>query len=56
MAWPAAAYVYLTWAYALARAREQATQRGQRVYVRRAKIEGRWMWITSWDRRPKEEQ
>lgn len=51
--WPAMSYVYGTWAYALERAREHATERNQRVWLYRAEVNGELQWIVAWDPKPR---
>lgn len=52
--WPAQAYVYGTWGYALARARELATEKNQKTYLYRASLNGESVWVVSWDPKPRE--
>lgn len=51
--WPALAYVYGTWGYALSRARELATEKNQKTYLYRASLGDRAYWVVSWDPKPK---
>lgn len=48
MNWPAFAYLYGTWGYALTNARDHASERRQKVYLYRAEMNGRWWWVASW--------
>ena len=50
--WPARAYTYGTWRYALARAREHAQERHQRVYLYRGDLDGEAVWVAAWDPKP----
>ena len=50
--WPARAYAYGTWGYALARAREHARERHQRVYLYRAALDDEPVWVAAWDPKP----
>lgn len=52
--WPAQAYVYGTWDYALARARELATEKQQKTYLYKAALNGESVWVVSWDPKPEE--
>lgn len=52
--WPAQAYVYGTWDYALERARELATEKQQKTYLYRSSLNGEPVWVVSWDPKPKE--
>lgn len=52
MNWPARAYVYGTWEYALHRAWEHATERKQKVYVYQGELDGETVWVASWDPKP----
>lgn len=52
MTWPAFAYLYGTWEYALQRAIEHANERKLKVYLYRASLLDREWWVVSWD--PKE--
>ena len=47
--WPAFAYIYGTWGYALARAIEHSKQRHQKVYVFKVDFPERSWWVVSWD-------
>ena len=47
--WPARAYAYGTWGYALERAREHARERRQRVYLYRGALDGEAVWVAAWD-------
>lgn len=47
--WPAVAYCYLGWGYALNRAREYAAQRKLKTYVYKSTLEGSPVWVVSWD-------
>jgi hypothetical protein len=53
MEWPAFAYLYTTWGYALIRAREHATERQLHTYLYAVTLNGEPFWAVSWD--PKEE-
>ena len=53
-AWPAVAYVYGTWEYALNRARELATEMQQKTYLYRGSLNGQPCWVVSWDPKPRE--
>ncbi|HEY9352363.1 MAG TPA: hypothetical protein VIP28_03885 [Nocardioides sp.] len=50
--WPAMAYVYGTWGYALKRARELATEKQQKTYLYRSSFNGEPCWVVSWDPKP----
>lgn len=50
--WPAMAYVYGTWDYALSRARELATEKQQKTYLYRSSLHGEPCWVVSWDPKP----
>jgi len=50
--WPALAYVYGTWGYALNRARELATEKQQKTYLYRSLLNGEPVWVVSWDPKP----
>lgn len=52
--WPAFAYLYGTRDYALARARELATEKNQKTYLYRAWMNGRRWWVVSWDRKDRD--
>jgi len=52
MNWPAFAYLYGTWGYALNRALEHSRERKQKVYLYRAWFGSKNWWVVSWD--PKE--
>lgn len=52
MTWPAFAYLYGTWGYALNQALEHSRERNQKVYVYQARFGSRNYWVASWD--PKE--
>lgn len=53
--WPAMAYFYGTWGYALSRAREIARERNQRVRLYRGTFDakgfapGKPVWIVDWE-------
>jgi hypothetical protein len=49
--WPAMAYVYGTWGYALARARERAKSHQQKMYLYQGVLNGETVWVVSWDRK-----
>jgi hypothetical protein len=51
--WPALAYVYSDWGYALSRARELATEKNQKTYLYQTTLGGRTYWVVSWDPKPK---
>ena len=50
--WPALAYIFGTWGYALNRARELATEKQLRTYLYRGSMNGRPCWVVSWDPKP----
>lgn len=50
--WPALAYIFGTWEYALNRARDLATEKQQRTYLYRGSMNGRPCWVVSWDPKP----
>lgn len=50
--WPARAYIYGTWGYALWNARILATERKMKVYVYQGFLDNDRIWAVSWD--PKE--
>lgn len=52
--WPARAYVYGTWGYALERARELATEKNQKTYLYRSSLDGEPVWVVAWDPKPRE--
>lgn len=47
--WPARAYVYGTWGYALSRARELAAGDGQKMYLYAGVLDGEQVWVVGWD-------
>lgn len=47
--WPARAYVYGTFGYALERAREMAAARQQRMWLYRGVLDGEQVWVAAWD-------
>lgn len=47
--WPARAYIYGTWAYALNRAREHSTERNQKTYLYASTLDGETVWVVAWD-------
>lgn len=52
MTWPAFAYLYGTWGYALERANEMSAERGLRMHLYRAEFCGMTRWAVSWDPKP----
>lgn len=47
--WPARAYVYTSWGYALSEARARAERFQQRMWLFRATLDGEQVWVVSWD-------
>ena len=47
--WPARAYVYGTWGYALNRARDMAAERNQRFYLYAGLLDGERVWVAALD-------
>jgi hypothetical protein len=54
LTWPARAWVYGTWGYAVSCARDEATRRRQRVWVYAGMLDGEPVWVASLD--PKRDQ
>lgn len=52
--WPARAYIYGTWGYALNRARERATEFEQRMWLYRAVLDGEPVWVVTFDPKRRE--
>ena len=50
--WPAFAYLFGTWGYALQRALDLNARYKQKIYLYQAEMNGRPWWVTSFD--PKE--
>jgi hypothetical protein len=51
--WPARAYVYGTWGYALDQARDRVKRAKQKMYLYKGVLDGEPVWVVSWD--PKKE-
>lgn len=49
LTWPARAYVYGTWGYALERARDHSSQRNLRTYLYKSMLDGYPVWVVAWD-------
>jgi hypothetical protein len=47
--WPARAWVYGTWGYAVERAREQAARRRLRMWVYAGVLDGESVWVAALD-------
>lgn len=47
--WPARAYVYGTFGYALTLTIWRANQMGQKMYLYKGVLDGESVWISSWD-------
>lgn len=47
--WPARAYVYGVWEYALGRAIEHSAERNQKTYVYASTLDGEPVWVVAWD-------
>lgn len=49
--WPAMAYIYGTFGYALTETITRAFARKQKMYIRKVTVEGMPVWMASWDPR-----
>lgn len=47
--WPACAYVYGVWEYALGRALEHSAERHQKTYLYAGTLDGAPVWVVAWD-------
>lgn len=47
--WPARAYIYGTWDFALSQARDRARRFTQRMYLYQSTLDGDSVWVVSWD-------
>ncbi len=50
--WPARAYAYGTWAYALNQTLERVDRARQKMYVYKGELDGEIVWVGSWDPKP----
>lgn len=49
VAWPARAYVYGTWGYALSRARDLSADMNEKTYLYSGTLDGESVWVVAWD-------
>lgn len=54
MSWPARAYVYGTFGYALSQTIKRAKRKNQHMFVYKSTLNGETVWVGSWD--PKEKK
>lgn len=47
--WPAQAYVYGTFGYALTQTVQRARSHRQKMYLYRGTLDGETVWVSSWD-------